>query len=128
MADARVGDHAVAASEFADGCSSYFYASVDNTIRTLKGSSGRLYGVEISNPNTTDVWVQFFDVSMAVLGSTTPTFSLFVPKGSASGRGARTEIFVVPLQFDNVIKYAAATTPAGSTNPASALTMNAWYR
>lgn len=128
MADVRVGDQAISASEYADGCTSFFDSSVDNTVQVLKASSGRLYAVEIQNPNTTDVWVQFFDAATLFVGMSTPLFSLFVPKGSSSGRGARSETFVVPIQFDNSIKYAATTTPTGSGNPSTALLMNAWYR
>jgi len=136
MGDKRVGGNeaVIEASEYADGSMPFFDSSVVATVETLKASSGRLYLLEVSNPNVDqDLWLQLFDVSGTVtLGTTTPKQSYLIPaavqQGAAVKRGAFDRSFVIPLQFDNAIKYAVTTTPAGNGAPGAGVTLNASYR
>lgn len=122
---------APAASATVVGTGTLFDADANNTAQVLKASAGRLYALEVSNPNTTDVFVQLFDVAAGgvTVGTTTPKLSLLVPGGTgASNRGGMDKVFTVPVAFDTAITYAVTTTPTGSADPTSDVTLNAFFK
>lgn len=97
---------------------------------TGKASSGLLKWVHISNPNTTDVFLQVFDASNPNVGTTTPTLSFCVPGGTgASNRGVYNQEFgPVGVTMSTAITYTITTTASGSTAPGSACTVGIGYK
>lgn len=120
-----VGD----SDKYMAACSPYFNNALSTTVQTVKASAGTLVFFEASNANTSDAFLQVFDVSGTVtLGTTTPTQSYLLPAGASSTlRGGVERVFVGPVNFANAIKIAATTTPTGNTAPSTALTVNIGY-
>lgn len=98
-------------------------ASVDNSNQTLKDTWGKLGFVQAYNINNEDVWLHFYD---ALVVSGTPTFSVLVPKGDGTARGAVEVHFGKGMPFQTGIHYNAKTTASGA-NPGTALELNAGY-
>lgn len=107
----------------------HFDADGDNTAQTILATDGCLSKIEIANPNLTDVFIQIFDESGTVIpGTTTPKFVLHVPGGGAGYYGSKIASYGQPgLPFRNSIKYACTTTPTGSGDPSTGLTVSAVY-
>lgn len=106
----------------------YFSNNGTSTKAAIKAGEAHLFALEVSNPNTDDAFIQLFDAAIAnvTVGSTTPTLSLLVPAGQSSTvRGAMDKDYPDGVFFGSGITYACTTTPTGSTNPTSALTINA---
>ena len=53
--------------------------NLTNTSFAIKGSAGRVYGLNIINPNATPVYVKLFNIATAVVGTTTPVKVYYVP-------------------------------------------------
>lgn len=104
--------------------STYFNAALLATKQAVKASAGSLSAYHIQNPNTSDAWVQFFDLASAgvTVGTTVPTLSLWVPAG-----GALDTSLVEPATFATAITIAATTTATGSTAPSTGLVTNLLY-
>jgi hypothetical protein len=100
----------------------FFDASADNTAQTIKASAGQLYAIEAQNPNLTAAYIQFYDATSPVVGTTTPVLSLYVPAS-----GAMDKCFSVPVEFSTAIKYAVTTTATGSTGLGVGLVFNATF-
>src|SRR3990167_8115950 len=100
------------------GATTYFDADGDNTAQAVKTAGGNVYAVEISNINTTDAFLQLFDLATGnvTVGTTTPKLSLFIPAGDGTKRGASDKVFDVPISFSVAITYACTTTPTGNTD------------
>lgn len=98
-------------------------SSVDNTAQTMKASPGSLGHAVAFNKNAEDCWLHFYDAANV---SGTPTYSLLVPKGDGTARGAAEVCFGQGLTFDTAIRYNAVTT-ASAANPGIALELNAGY-
>ena len=126
------GNLSVAIAAFAtiEGCDTLFDADGDNTAQVIKAAAGALYGLEVSNANSTDAWIQIFDVAAGsvTVGTTTPTLSFLVPAGNGTDDGGMTETFVVPIKFATAITYACSTTPTGSGDPTTGLVVNVLYK
>lgn len=107
-----------------DGALPYFNSALLATKVAVKATSGDLYGYHIQNPNTSDAWVQFFDLASGsvTVGSTTPTLSLWVPAG-----GALDAVFAKPVNFATAVVVASTTTATGSTAPSTGLVVNLLY-
>jgi hypothetical protein len=74
----------------------------------------------ISNTNSTTVYVQFFDAASTsgiTLGTTAPLFWIAIPGGSPGG--VTDGLAGTGIAFQNGIVVAATTTPTGSTAPSS---------
>lgn len=118
-----IGLVGVSATTSVTGQTLHFDSSGDNTVQTIKASAGKVYSLEVQNPNTSDAYIQLFDEAGAItVGTTVPKQSYFVPAG-----GAMDKTFTVPLQFANSIKYACTTTPTGGGNPTTGLVVNAGF-
>ena len=111
------------------GLTTVFDADGDNTAQVIKASAGRLYFLEISNPNDADAFIQLFDVAAGSVsvGTTTPKLSLFVPAGDGTKDGAMDKVFAIPVHFGTAITYACTTTATGNGDPATGLIVNAGY-
>lgn len=109
--------------------STLFDSDGDNTAQQLKGSAGNLYFLEVSNPNSTDAYIQLFDLATGsvTVGTTTPKLSLLVPAGNGTNYGAMDKVFTIPIAFATAITYACTTTATGSTDPTVGLIINAGY-
>jgi hypothetical protein len=121
----------VGAGAAVPGLSTYFTNTVGATATAIKGSAGNLYTIEASNPNTSDAFLQLFDLApgSVTLGVTAPKQSLLIPAGAgASNRGAADKVLTVPMEFDTQIVFAITTTPTGSTSPGTVCTLNVGYK
>ena len=105
------------------GLSTVFDADGDNTAQAIKAGAGRLFFLEVYNPNSADAWIQLFDVATGgvTVGTTTPKLSLYVPPG------AMDKMWPLPVHFGTAITYACTTTQTGSGDPTTGLTVNAGY-
>lgn len=112
-----------------EACSMLFDSDGDNTAQVVKAAAGKLYGLEVSNPNAVDAWIQLFDVAVGyvTVGTTTPNQSYLVPAGNGVQDGGMDKTFVIPLNFVAAITYACTTTPTGNGDPTTGLVVNAWY-
>jgi len=108
----------------------FFDSDGDNTAQVVKAAAGKLYGLEISNPNAADAWIQLFDVAAGsvVVGTTTPIQSYLVPAGNGVQDGGMDKNFTIPINFATAITYACTTTPTGAGDPTTGLVVNAWYK
>lgn len=102
----------------------YFDNSITASVETWRGKASKIDHLIVGNADTTKaVYLQLFDVdtgTTVTLGTTTPTYVVPVPKGSASDPGLAGLPLGTPMGFRNGIKYALTTTSTGSTAPASA--------
>ncbi|MDQ3047054.1 MAG: hypothetical protein M3R27_05850 [Bacteroidota bacterium] len=101
--------------------------NLSNVAQAIKATTGNLYGWNIHNPNTSDVYVKFYNAAFAsvVVGTTVPVLTLHVPPGS---------VYESPIciqqNFDTAISVAVVTTlaDAGATAPASNIHLNVKYK
>jgi hypothetical protein len=97
---------------------------------TAKASAGVLKWIHVSNPNTTDVWLQLHDASNPTIGSATPLMSFLIPGGSgSSNRGVYNQEFgPAGITFATALTYTVTTTAEGSTAPGSAVGIGIGYK
>ena len=116
------------------GLRTLFDSDGDNSAQACKTSNGRLYGVEVSNPNSADAYIQFWDASTTVAqaeldaGTTAPKLSLLVPAGNGTIDGAYDDYWVDGIEFNAAITYACTTGVATSGDPTTGLIVNLMYR
>lgn len=122
------GEVNVGALASVTGSTPYSNTALSNTKQTVKSSSGRLYGYHLFNPNTSSIFVQFFDALAAsvIVGTTTPTFVLTIPANATSPATLDTQL-TVPISFGTGIVVAATTTATGSTAPTTPLNCSLFY-
>ena len=102
--------------------------SLSTTVTAITTGSNQMFGWNISNPNATVAWVQFFNVAAAsvVLGTTVPDRTLLIPAG--------TPAFFMMEQgpglpnFSTALSCAATTTETGSTALASAISAEIFFQ
>lgn len=102
------------------------YTAQTTTVRTVKGTAGKLGGYYVYNPNTSVAYVQVFDVATATsvtLGVTVPDLVLGIPASAGANLLSDTGI-----DFANGIKLAVTTTETGSTAPSTGVTVSVFYR
>ena len=94
------------------------------TAVAVKASAGNLYGYHIYNPNTADIYVQFYNIAQGstTVGTSTRSISLVVPAG-----GVLDGVFPLPVSFTTAITIAATTTLTGSSAPSTGLVTNLFY-
>lgn len=120
-----VGDTAARAIFVQQGASTPVLANaLSTTVKTVAASAAQLTFYHCSNPNTSAIYVQVFDISGTVtLGTSTPAISLRFP-----GTDGTANLSQVNLTFANAIKVAATTTATGSSAPSTAVDCNFGYR
>ena len=103
----------------------HFDGDGDNTAQAVKAAPGRIYAMEVSNPNTANAFIQLFDALAAnvTVGTTTPKQSYIVPASGAMDKSFADS----PLEFGVGITYACTTTATGSTDPTTGLVVNIQY-
>ena len=81
--------------------------SLSNTATAVKASAGSIYKVHLVNPNTSNSYVQLYNVAAGsvVVGTTTPDWTWFVPAG-----GAFDDTLIVPMYGSTALTVAATTT------------------
>ena len=106
----------------------HFDSDGDNSAQAMTGGPAVLSGLQVLNVNTSDAWIQLYDLATTgvTVGSTTPTLSLLVPKGDGTSYGGLDLVFSTPVFFKTALTYACTTTPTGSGDPTTGLTVNAW--
>jgi hypothetical protein len=93
------------------------------TVQTAKASEGRLYGIELLNPNADMVYVHFYDASSPTFGTTDPLFTVGVPGGTATNPGPFSRGYFIPITFGTAIKLVADVdeNDTTTTGPATGL-------
>jgi hypothetical protein len=111
-----------------DASPNQFHAVTDSKFPT------GLDGYTITNSNTTDVYVKFYDASSGnvTVGTTTPVYGAVLVPAASSGNATQVVIRSLnqtePLQnFSTAITVAATTTENGSTSPTSDITVELFY-
>ena len=121
------GTPVVPVSQTAGGVTPKRLSALSTTVTAIKSSAGgQLIMLQCGNTNTSEEYVQVFDVATAggvTLGTTTPTLSIPVAASNTGGLAIST----IGIQFANGIQVAATTTATGSSAPATALDCNAAY-
>jgi hypothetical protein len=95
------------------------------TAQAVKSSAGQLYGYYAYNPEAAVSFVHFYNTAQAsvTVGTTNPMFTIALPAGAAANM-----TFPFGVTFSNAGWSAAATTTAGgNTNPATGVSLVAWY-
>lgn len=112
----------------------YYASNADESPQNICPISGWLFGLELSNPNVTDMFLHLYDVSAAdigtiAVGSTNPVQSLLIPGGAgAAARGGMDKDYDPSMQFSNGICFAVTNAPGpGGAAPGADLTLNARY-
>ena len=95
------------------------YVNQDTSaIASVKGSAGTVYWISVQSTDATPVYLNLYDSTTAVLGTTTPTNQFIVPtQGDANGAGLVLNFGPLGIQYGTGIQVAAATTFDGSTDP-----------
>jgi hypothetical protein len=95
------------------------------TKQAVKATPGGLYGWHIHNPNTSNAWVQLWNLASAsvTVGTTAPHLTLFVP-----AEGGVEMIFPLGLGFGTAITAAATTGASNGTAPSTGLVVNLFYK
>lgn len=97
--------------------------ALSNAYQIVKEGAGNLFGWNLINPNTSEVYVKFFNSAAPTVGSTTPLLVLLVPPGpgsSVTAQGAHPF-----LSFDTALTVACVTGLADSSNAAPAAGIHA---
>jgi hypothetical protein len=98
----------------------YANAALTATLVVAQSTPGLLTYYNISNSNSSTVFIQYFDASTTAgitLGSTSPKGWISVP----SGNGVTDAALPFGIAFANGIVIAVTTTPTGNTAPSSSV-------
>jgi hypothetical protein len=97
----------------------------------VKAAQGVIAGWHIQNLDTTDTYFQLYDALTAnvTVGTTTPTWSIWVPASSGIDTFVPTKDDYESglFQFSTGLVIAATTTLGGLTNPTNGLLVNMGY-
>jgi hypothetical protein len=109
----------------ANGWTPLLENGLTTTVKSVKSSGGQLGMLQCYNPNSTQAYVQVFNVASGsvTLGTTTPLQSYAIAPSSTGGLAMSS----VGVQFSTAISIAATTTAIGSTAPATAIDCNVAY-
>lgn len=107
-----------AATPYANAALTGTAVSVKVTPTTPYAAFVQVLHYNVSNTNSTPVYIQFFDALVANVtpGTTAPTFFLAVP-----ANGVLDGEFPIPPAFSTALVICATTTPAGGTAPGTAV-------
>ncbi|MEO5366366.1 MAG: hypothetical protein H7831_08435 [Magnetococcus sp. WYHC-3] len=83
----------------------------------------------VINPNTTDVYLQIFDLASGsvTVGTTTPKQSYLVPAGDGTNSGAAELNFAEPLVCKDAVTIACTTAATTNGAPGSNSIVNILY-
>jgi hypothetical protein len=112
--------------------SRYRNTALSATKQEIKAAAGDIYGWNLINPNTVDVYVKFYDsaVGGVTVGTTAPAFTLMVPAASTAGSGLFfQDVLVMPQErFTTGITIACVTGIADNSTAAPATAIHASVR
>jgi hypothetical protein len=101
-----------------------FRGTPTNTSMAIKGSSGRVYGLSVSNPGAAACYFNIYNIVTATVGTTVPVLQVLVPAG-------QTVVIqpAVPLSLGTGICCAATDTSAvlSAVAPATLPVANVQY-
>lgn len=99
--------------------------ALSTTVTSVKSSAGQLFMLQCGNVNTSEEYVQIFNVASGsvTLGTTAPTLSVPIAATATGGFA----FSMIGVQFSTAISVAATTTATGSTAPSTALDCNVTY-
>ena len=92
------------------------------TVLSVKSSAGQISTLQCYNPNSTQAYVQIFNIASGsvTLGTSTPALSIPIAPTSTGGLALANP----GINFSTAISIAATTTATGSTAPSTALDCN----
>jgi hypothetical protein len=104
---------------------SFKSAQTGATATAIKASAGQLYGYDLYNNNSTQAYVQIFNVASGsvTLGTTVPDMVIVIP-----ANGGRNVEYNNGIAFSTAISYACTTTRTGSSAMANAIDVNFFYK
>lgn len=111
------------------GTTNGYSGNVTNSATAADASPGQLYGWYIGNTNTSQCYLQFFDLATGsvTLGSTAPKFSFMIPANSSGPGGANVLSALGPV-FATAITVAATTTRSGASACSNGLDVNLFIK
>jgi hypothetical protein len=127
----RLGEAHVIVTASADGGASVINSTsgdggtaLTNAAQAIKASSGTLQGWIVTNPNATNMWMQFYNTASGsvTVGTTNPLFTIQVPAGLSG--------LIIPggIGFSTAMSWSATSTAGGNGAPAVALDAVALYK
>lgn len=95
---------------------------------SIQTTALNLMSVDCANPNTSKVYLQFFDSAASItLGTTAPTMIVECPPGNGTSDGLG-DYKYTGLKFVAGLRIDATTTPTGATAPTSAVSASIAYK
>lgn len=119
------------ASSTATGLATYCQPSFagGSSEATVSPSPSNLYTFSASNPNTSDVYLTFWDASNPTPGTTAPTACYMIPAGlGTSNRGWRDEAFTPPITFSTAMTVTVVSAANGSGTPTTPVSLTLGYK
>lgn len=104
-----------------------FEADALTSTTTVKSSAGNVYGLIVTNANTSTCYLEVFNTTSPTLGTTEPIFSFGIPATSSSG-GGWSILFPLPVNFSTAIAVASTTASKGGTTCSTGMTVNVLYQ
>lgn len=103
--------------------------TADETPEAVKASGGNLLAVNFVNPNTTPVYVKFYNTAAPTVGTTIPALTMAVPAGDGVTPGIVVGA-ITPFYFSDAISFAVVTGLADSSTgaPTSDIHVGVTYR
>lgn len=100
------------------GLSIFSNQALSNTVVSVKSSSARMMEYDFYNPNTSGVWVQLFNATVAsvTLGTTAPTRTIYIP--ASAGRDWTSPY---SISWATALSIACTSTNTGSGSPGSSI-------
>lgn len=108
----------------AGGATGVVLAAVNATLRSVKATPGKVYGVAIDNTaNASVVYVQMFNNTTGAAALGTPLYCLTAKTGDIAN-------IVLPPGIDHSVGICLAATTAitGTTGPATGIGVNVFYK
>lgn len=98
------------------GMTRFRNTALSNTAVAVKSSAGNLYYYHVYNTNSSDCFLQFYNVAQGsvTVGTTTPDLTFVIPGGGGVLDGSFDSS---PFSFSTAITIAATTTITGGTAP-----------
>jgi|SRR5665213_3518087 len=107
------------------GLETYNNPNFNNTPIQVKGVSGNVFGMHFYNPNSTDVFLHFYDALIVnvIVGTTPPKLTYWIPAfGSLDW-----PVTTIGIPYETAIATAATATLSGSGALANGILANVLY-
>lgn len=100
--------------------------ALTNTSSAISADPGKVFGWNFINPNATPVYVKFYNIATAVVGTTVPVRVVFVPGSSVAFLPTAEK---AQISFDVASSMACVTgiADANTTAPAVAVYAEVYY-